>query len=192
MKKFILILSILTLTISCSDSIKKADKKALNDNTTINNTAEKPLLALADFDSKAGEWVNKEVQVKGIVDHVCKHGGKKLLLVNDEGDVHVESEERFSDTLVGSEITVTGIVTEFRVDEAYCLQKEEDHQQNHKEGTDSDDMYAKKMKQVEFYRDSMKATGKDHISFYSLEYVALQVDKESEEEEVKEVEGTKE
>ena len=82
--------------------------------------------------------------------------------------------------MVGSEITVTGVVTEFRVDESYCLQEEENHQQNHKDGTDSDDMYSKKMEQVQFFRDSMKATGKDHISYYSLDYVAHQVDKTTE------------
>jgi len=180
MKKFLLILSIITLTISCADASKKTDKTASENETTTENSTEKPLIALADFDSKAGKWVNKEVQVKGIVDHVCKHGGKKLLLVNDLGDVHVESEERFDDAMIGSEITLTGVVTEFRVDESYCLQEEENHQQNHKDGTDSDDMYAKKMEQVQFFRDSMKATGKDHISYYSLDYVAHQVDKATE------------
>jgi thioredoxin-related protein len=178
MKKFILILSVFALTISCADSTKKTDKITTDNKEKSGVSAEKPLLALADFDSKAGEWIDKEVQVKGIVDHVCKHGGKKILLVNDDGDVHVQSEERFDDKLVGSEITVTGVVKEFRVDEAYCLQKEEDHQQNHKEGTDSDEMYAKKMKQITFFRDSMKAIGKDHLSFYSLDYVSHKVDKE--------------
>jgi hypothetical protein len=121
------------------------------------------------------------VKVSGIVDHVCKHGGKKLLLVNDKADVHVESEERFDDALVGSEILVTGIVKEFRVDEAYCLQKEEDHQQSHKDGTDSDEMYAKKMEQITFFRDSMKAAKVDHLSFYSLDYISHKVEKEAEE-----------
>ncbi len=42
---------------------------------------------------------------------MCKHGGKKLLLVNDKGDVHVESETRFDDALVGDEVTFKGKLT---------------------------------------------------------------------------------
>ena len=181
MKKLILILSLIALTISCADATKKTDNESSNDKDVIENSTEKPLIALAEFDSKAGEWVNKEVQVKGIVDHVCKHGGKKLLLVNDNGDVHVESEERFNDALVGSEITVNGIVTEFRVDESYLLKKEEDHIQNHKEGTDSKDVYDEKMQHLQDYRDEMKEANVDHLSFYSLDYVSHKIDEATEE-----------
>ena len=95
--------------------------------------------------------------------------------MNDEGDVHVESKTRFDDALIGDVITLTGVVKEFKVDEAYCLQKEDDHLQNHKEGTDSDEVYNEKIKQIQVYRDSMKVAGVDHLSFYSLDYVSHQL-----------------
>ncbi|MCD6544984.1 MAG: hypothetical protein J7K34_10810 [Flavobacteriaceae bacterium] len=177
MKKIILFLIVVTFSISCSKSVKKENKTEVKNIETTDKIVENPVLALADFDDKAAKWVNKEVEVNGIVDHVCKHGGKKLLLVNDNGDVHVVSETRFDDKLIGDEITLTGVVKEFKVDEAYCLQKEEDHMQNHKEGTDSDDVYAQKMEQIKTYRDSMKVAGVDHLSFYSLDYVSHQVKK---------------
>lgn len=177
MKKIILFLIVVAFSISCSKNTKKENKTEVNNIETTDKTVENPVLALADFDDKAAKWVDKEVEVNGIVDHVCKHGGKKLLLVNDKGDVHVVSETRFDDKLIGDEITLTGVVKEFKVDEAYCLQKEEDHVQNHKEGTDSDDVYAQKMEQIKTYRDSMKVAGVDHLSFYSLDYVSHQVKK---------------
>ncbi|MBE9490026.1 MAG: hypothetical protein IMY67_07010 [Bacteroidetes bacterium] len=177
MKKSILFLSVLVLSISCADSSKKDSKTEVENIEATEKNIEKPVLALADFDVTAAKWVNKEVKVKGIVDHVCKHGGKKLLLVNDYGDVHVESESRFDDALIGDEITLTGVVKEFKVDEAYCLQKEEDHLQNHKEGTDSDEVYNEKIKQIQVYRDSMKIAGVDHLSFYSLDYISHQINK---------------
>ena len=177
MKKIIIVLSVLVLNISCAENTKKDNKKEVKNSETTEKVAENPVLALADFDGVAAKWVNKEVQVNGIVDHVCKHGGKKLLLVNDKGDVHVESETRFDDALIGDEVTLVGVVKEFKVDEAYCLQKEEDHLQNHKEGTDSDEVYAQKMKQIKIYRDSMKVAEVDHLSFYSLDYVSHQVNK---------------
>ena len=175
MNKIILILIVVALSISCGKDAQKESKNEVKTTENTESNTKKPVLALADFDKKAVKWVNKEVQVKGIVDHVCKHGGKKLLLVNDQGDVHVVSETRFDDALIGDEVTLTGVVKEFKVDEAYCLQKEEDHLQNHKEGTDSDDVYSKKMEQIKTYRDSMKVAGVDHLSFYSLDYVSHQV-----------------
>lgn len=182
MKKIILLLSIVALVISC-DMADKKDKKSDDNKDKMGMSMEVPVIDLAEFDAKAGDFVDKEIQVKGIVDHVCKHGGKRLLLVTDEGDVHVDSEDRFDDSLNGDEIVVNGVVTEFRVDEAYLLQKEEDHIQSHKEGKDSEELYNEKMQHLQEYRDSMKAAGVDHLSFYSLDYLSHKVLKEVEVEE---------
>jgi DNA/RNA endonuclease YhcR with UshA esterase domain len=160
MKKLFLSMWVAVLFISCNPDQSKE------------KTTEAPVIALADFNTKAGEWVGKEVIVEGIVDHVCKHGGKRLFLVDDKGDVHVDSEKRFDDALKGSQIVVKGIVTEFRVDEAYCLQQEQDFIQKHKEGVDPDSVYNQKMEGIQYYRDSMKTAGKDHLSYYSIEYIS--------------------
>ncbi len=165
MKKIFLLFSIIALFVSCGDNPQKAEATA----------TEKPLLSLADFDSEAGNFVNQEVQIQGIVDHVCKHGGKRLFLVDDFGNAHIDGEERFADSLTGSNILVTGIVKEFRVDEAYCLQMETDHIQKHKEGVDSEDIYAQKMEQLKTYRDSMQTAGVDHLSYYSIEYISHEI-----------------
>jgi hypothetical protein len=111
--------------------------------------------------------------VKGIVDHVCKHGGKKLFLVGDYGDLHVEGEEKFSDSLAGSNVIVTGIVREFRVDEAYCLQMEQDNIKSHSNGQTDKELFEQKKNHIAEYRDSMKVANVDHLSFYSLEYKSL-------------------
>jgi hypothetical protein len=129
-----------------------------------------------DFDSIAKNFVDKEIQVKGIVDHVCKHGGKKLFLVGDAGDLHVEGEEKFSDSLAGSYVIVTGTVREFKVDEAYCLQQEQDNIKSHKEGQTDKQIFEQKKKHIAEYRDSMKVAKVDHLSFYSLEYKSLKVE----------------
>jgi hypothetical protein len=106
------------------------------------------------------------------VDHVCKHGGKKLLLVTDDGKVHVTSEERFEEALIGSEIALNGIVVEERIDEAYCLKMEEDNIKSHSEGKSSDDQFESKKQHIKEYRDQMKANNAEYISNYSLEYVS--------------------
>ncbi len=166
MKKTLLLVSMMAVLISCGDSPKKANETENTENK------EQPVLTLADFNSEAEKWVDQEIQIEGIVDHVCKHGGKRLFLVNDFGDVHIDGKERFDDALAGSDIVVTGVVKEFKVDEAYCLQMEQDHIQKHKEGIDNEDVYAQKMKQINAYRDSMQAAGVDHLSFYSIDYIS--------------------
>lgn len=155
---------------SCCEDNKKNNEE--NQEAQQSTMTVAPLIVIGEFDIKAGDYVDQEVKVSGIVDHLCKHGGKKLFMVSDEGDLHVESDERFDDQLAGMEITVTGIVREFRVDEGYCLQMEDDNIQSHKEGITGDDLYEQKMEQIKFYRDSMNVAGTDHLSFYSLEYVS--------------------
>ncbi|RLD26941.1 MAG: hypothetical protein DRI54_01910, partial [Bacteroidetes bacterium] len=165
MKKVAMLFILSAFLIACSNKTDNVEENATTEAVEYQLTQ----LELADFDASAGEFVDKEVKVLGIVDHVCKHGGKKLFLVNDDGEVHVESDDRFDDELIGSEVMVTGIVREFRVDEGYCLQKEEDNIKNHTEGVDNQDEYEEKMAHIQEYRDEMTEKGVDHLSFYSLE-----------------------
>ena len=132
-----------------------------------------PHLTVDQFASEAGTYVDQEVAIAGIVDHVCKHSGKKLLLVTDGGSVHVTSETRFDDKLVGNQIQLTGIVKEERIDESTCLQMEEDNIKQHREGVTNEEQYSNKLKQIQHYRDSMATAGIDHLSYYSLEFVSL-------------------
>ena len=170
MKKIVFVLVMALAVISC----KTDDKKAGAANKTA-ETAEIPFLALGEFDAKAGEFLNKEVKVKGIVDHVCKHSGKKVFLVTDKGDVHINGEERFDEALTGNEITFTGIVVEERIDEAYCLKMEEDNIKSHSEGATNNELFETKKKNIQAYRDQMKAENTDHISLYTLKYVSHSV-----------------
>lgn len=157
---------------SCKTDTKKA--QPLEESTEI-ETIETPVLTLGEFDAKAGDFLSKEIKVQGIVDHICKHGGKKILLVTDEGDAHVFSEERFNEDLMGSEITVTGVVLEERIDEAYLLKMEEDNIKSHSEGESNDELFNSKKKHIKQYRDQMKADKKDHISNYSLQYISHEI-----------------
>ncbi|MCB2221262.1 MAG: hypothetical protein KQI35_12765 [Bacteroidetes bacterium] len=174
-KKFLFMMALAAFFTSCGGGAG-TDENVQDETTSMEATQnEVPMIAIGEFDSKAGEFVDQEIMVEGIVDHVCKHGGKKLFLVSDEGDLHVDSDTRFDEALTGSDIKVKGIVREFRVDEAYCLKMEEDNIQSHKKGETDEDLYEMKMAQIKEYRDSMAAAGVDHLSFYSVEYVSHEV-----------------
>ncbi len=167
-KKILTIAAIAGLFASCAG--EQTDENQTE--TTVETEQSTPEIALGEFDTKAGEYVDNEILVAGIVDHVCKHGGKKILLVTDDGDVHITSETRFNDSLKGSEIWVTGIVREERLDEAYCLKMEEDNIKSHSEGETDDELFERKKEHIASLRDSMETAGVDHISNYSLEYVS--------------------
>ena len=168
MKK-IVFLAIIFVLISCKTDHKKTEVPQQEEEIVLNDP---PVIALGEFDSKAGDFVDKEIKVQGIVDHLCKHGGKKILLVTDNGKVHITSEVRFDEALTGSEITVAGIVLEERIDEGYCLKMEEDNIRSHSEGLSNKEQFEAKNEHIQQYRDQMKADSVDHISNYSLKYVS--------------------
>lgn len=173
MKKLIIILGISGLLLSCSNKNEQLDE--VNNALEAEKAMTPPDLSIAEFNTKAGDFVGAEVRVKGIVDHVCKHGGKKILLVNDDGDIHITSEERFPEELVGEEIYVNGIVEEFRVDEGYCMQMDEDNIQSHKSGNTDSELFEQKKHSIQAYRDSMEAAGVDHLSYYSMSFVSYEI-----------------
>ncbi|MBN2890577.1 MAG: hypothetical protein JXL97_01805 [Bacteroidales bacterium] len=157
---------------SCANDTDKTN----DENVTDDQKSEMKVVTVANFETEVADLVDEQVKITGIVDHVCKHGGKKIVLVNDGSDnkVHVESEEAFEQELAGSEVTVIGIVREFRVDEAYCQQLENETSEQYIEGEDHESDISMRKEEAQFYRDSMATAGVDHLSFYSLEFVSFE------------------
>ena len=169
--KNIILLSIITVFfLSCSQNQSTDTEEVAVEQAAVSI----PTINMASFDLDAGKYVGSEIEISGIVDHVCKHSGKKLKLVTDGASVHVESETRFDDTLVGNEIKLNGIVRELRIDESYCLQMEDDNTKKHKEGETNDEDFNYKQELIQSYRDSMNVAEVDHLSFYTLDFVALE------------------
>ena len=72
-----------------------------------------------------------EVTIEGTVTHVCKHGGRRLHLTDVESNekIRVEAPEdlpAFARELEGSDIVVTGILRETRIDETYLDEWEQE------------------------------------------------------------------
>ncbi len=167
LKKIFMPLFLVLIIISCTS--KQNNTKIINEDI--------PKFTIDELYKNAANFVGKEVIVSGIVDHICKHGGKRLLLVSDNNDLHIDTDERFDENLIGKEIEVKGIIKEFRVDEAYLLKMEENNIQKHKTGETDDNFYERKKKQIEKYRSEMKEKGVDHLSFYSLDYISHTIKK---------------
>ncbi len=168
MKKIYLTFLILTaiLLSGCDNSTNTHNnkKEAVDKNI--------PSLSLTEFNKKAKDYIGKKVEVTGIVDHICKHSGKKMLLVSEGADVHIYSDERFDTELSGSKIKVIGVVLEKRIDEQNCNHMEEEIEEHLKKGDIDEKIYNQRKANIDYLRDSMKNIHSNHLSFFSLEYIS--------------------
>ncbi|MCF6366039.1 MAG: hypothetical protein L3J35_07540 [Bacteroidales bacterium] len=168
-KKILFVSFIAIIFTACNDD----ESNVQNADTTIIEDFLMPEVAVADFESKAGEFVGKEIEVSGIVDHVCKHGGKKILLVDGDFSLHVFNDERYDEDLSGSKVAVIGVVEEEKIDDDYLNKWWEHAQGSHSEGTDADKEYLAQVEaEIQQIRDSLQEAGVDHFSEYSLKYVS--------------------
>ena len=174
LKKFLMFFVVVALFAACSDG----EGSENGDETVDSNAVEYQVMEVATFTADAATFVDEKVIITGIVDHVCKHGGKKLTLVVDgvTTGIHVTSEEAFDESLAGSEVTVIGIVREFIVDEAYLNELEADAIEHENDADDAEgaEHADHKRADIKYYRDSMATAGVEYLSFYSLEFVSFQ------------------
>lgn len=119
MKKLLFILSIAAFTFSCTNQ------------TTDNagETTEATIMTVDQLYSSIDTLVDQEVAVKGEVDHVCKHGGTKMVIFNpgSENSIHIDAGKSGNfraDEVMDQDVVVYGKVEEFRVDDAYIAELE--------------------------------------------------------------------
>ncbi len=82
------------------------------------------VLTVAQFNEQAENLVDSVVTVEGTVEHVCKHGGKRLRMFGEDPEVILDVEageeiNMFEAEIEGSDVIIEGIVAEFRIDNAY-------------------------------------------------------------------------
>jgi hypothetical protein len=169
----IIILSVLFIA-SCNQGTK---------DSTGENKADTALITVLSFDTSAYRFVDKPVIIEGTVLHLCKHGGKRMFLVDGTDSVRVEITAggditKFEETLLGSRVRVSGTLKEERIDEKYLNEWENEVKKpdaNHDVGVHTgakgheDQGTQEKLDQITALREDIKKSGKDHLSNYSIE-----------------------
>ena len=182
MKKIIIFLVAIAALTACNNTAETKSNKGLEAQANVE------YVALKDLQENGADFLDKEIQTKGIVDHVCRHSGKKILLVADDVSVHVMAEERYDANLVGKEILINAIVKEDRTDESTLLKIEEDAINSHKHSDEEEkvdeeteeEIAAVEARQeriiayVNTMRDSLKNANKEYFSEYYLEYISYE------------------
>jgi hypothetical protein len=150
---------------------------------TAENKADTAKISVLNFDTSAHSYVDKPVVIEGTVLHTCKHGGKRMFLVDGTDSVRVEitaGQEiaKFDEALIGSRVRVFGILKEERIDAKYLNEWENEVKkpaENHDAGIHTgakgheDQGVQEKLDQINALRQEIKDSGKDHLSFYSIE-----------------------
>lgn len=196
-KLFLFLLATMFILAGCNNASDNAGQT-----TDENMEAAAPEIAevtVGNFLDKAPGLVDSKVKISGLVVHTCKHGGKRMFLSNEgsEGRVEVGASEEvgsFNAELEGSVVIVEGVVKEQRIDNAYLDQWEKEiaegnpdemkvHEGEEKEvhGEEAEDHHATDMETVEKYRQELAETGKEYLSFYSIECHSYSVVPPSEE-----------
>lgn len=138
---------------------------------------------ITDFKADAGKYLGKRISVEGLISHVCKHGGRRLRITDDEGDNEIkiqmakDAEGRIDVNHEGKHAVVVGKVVEFKMDMEYleklkarlrdtiaALEKEE----NHEDDGHIHDHHAN-LKMVEGYIDRIRKGNLEYVPDYSLE-----------------------
>lgn len=173
-KIFPLLIVVLFAIAACNQGTKETDTKAKNDTT---------LLTVLTFEKQADSCIEKPVILEGTVLHVCKHGGKRMFLVDGTDSIRVEVKTgpniaKFDEALVGSHLRVFGTLKEERIDTKYLNEWEAEVKKpeaNHNIGVHTgakghEDQDAEdKLAQISAMRDDLKNSGKDHLSNFSIE-----------------------
>ena len=190
MKKNVLILfAFVGLLIACNNSQKKVEKDGSEEPVT---------LTVNDFLTKAGDYVGQEIVIKGTVSHTCRNGGKRMFIFDDSEDNRVkieasESVPSFDVSLEGSDIQVSGMIQELIIDEAYLSEWEQELNEENDTEAESDTTvvgnheggglgaaadqgtHLPVMETIAEYRKQIAESGKDHLSFYSVECISFEV-----------------
>ena len=148
-------------------------------------TEEAPQLTIAQITADAGDYIGKKVSISGTVVHVCTHGGKRMFIIGDQPEPRFKitagvSVGAFDAALEGSDVRVTGVIQEQKVDAAFLdnweAELSEEHKpevghEGHSHGAagEVDDHHEHAKQQISNLRKRLAESGKDAISFYNLE-----------------------
>lgn len=118
MKKYVVLVVALMAMVNFNSCGNKQQKQ--------HDEASEQLTGAIDVDSllaAADSLSCQEVTVEGVCTHICKHGGRKIVLMgsDDTQTIRIEAGKvgKFDQKCVNSLVKVIGMLVEQRVDEAY-------------------------------------------------------------------------
>lgn len=173
---FLTLAMALTL-VSCQGSQKKAQAEESQAEVKAEATVITPETVMAE----GATLVGQEVSVKGTVNHVCRHGGKKCRLAGTTEGAWIQVMARgeikeFAKELIGSEIIVKGTVKERKITKE-MVAEQENATKAAMEKTETKEAKAhcsSSMGNVEKMKRWMADNNKDYYAVYFVEGVSYE------------------
>ncbi len=176
--KFLLLGIIISLgVISCGNqngnkeensNVPPQDSSVVSDTDSTVEVTEVTFATLND--STALVLSNKTIKIKGTVDHVCKHGGKRLMLVGDNPGERIrvetsEDQQPFDQELAGKTIEVTGTLNTEKIDSTYLANLTKDLEAKKAEGeTKAEGKHLKEVEHAEGEEQGEKGEPEEEMS----------------------------
>lgn len=179
-KKLFFLVAIALITQACSNNNRANNQSETNEQSWVSDAK-----IIADVIETAEKNLEKEVFIKGMVEHVCKHSGKRAFILDTINDISIRVESGgsisgFNNELAGMTIAVKGVLKEKQISKEYIdnweskvkakiEEEEEDHDHDH----DHDDeghshSCSSEMNSINKMRKWMKENQKDYYSVYFI------------------------
>ncbi len=112
MRKITLLAALVITLVSINSVFAQDDLKTKQSAAVAQQAA---IVTPESFQDFAEANVGKEVEIKGMVVHVCRHGGKKLFIIGEDPEMRVKINASdkvsvFEPELEGSTIDVVGVI----------------------------------------------------------------------------------
>jgi hypothetical protein len=176
MKKIALTLLAVAVLVACNTEGKKDQKE---------EKVEVPQLSITDLLENADQYIDQAVLLTGTVDHVCREGGKKMFLIDNNPESRIKvtpgkNMPSFEVELEGSDLMVEGVLQALVIDEDYLAKWEEELMTKHdaeeeghaqtEHGEKADQgLHVGDKQQIDTYRKMLEESGEEKITFYSVE-----------------------
>ena len=113
---------------ACQNGQKPAETSEAD--SVVVATAETSAVTPEKIMAEGATLVNQTVEVKGMITHVCKHGGKKCSIIGEDPNLFIQvmvggEMEVFTQEQIGTNITVKGTVKERQITKEMIAQQEE-------------------------------------------------------------------
>ena len=182
-KRVLGMLAIAGLLFSCGNKAQQKEQET-TDQSAVKVTVEQIL-------AETSSYVEKEIVIIGTVNHVCSHGGKRMFIIgkeNPDAAVKITPNETigvFEKELEGSNLKVTGILKELRIDETYVANLEKEIQEgmdneaihDHSGGThdETESEAEEKKAQIQAMRDQIAESENGYYSQFWIEASKFEV-----------------
>ena len=168
-------MAILTLmAFSCSNK-KQNEQEAIKADDSKEKTE---VLKVSEILDHPENYVDKKIKVKGMVVHVCQHGGKKLHVSEAGSDQKLRIKagkdmSAFEQKIEGNTVQITGKFTEERIDQDYIdkLKKgdsEEHHDHAEEKSEEGKDSHGVSEEYIKELKEKIENSENGYISEYWL------------------------